>query len=139
MRTLEPFQPKRARDGDQRRARLRGKALTPQGRSDPIAELDCAGGTASKTAFTYQLQGGIRPLEDEEARKDRIARPREIGLGVADVKRPWRAGQVHDDGLVGNRTGKRGRVFRETRPQQPPWRSREHHFFSSARRADAAW
>src|SRR4030095_12663388 len=46
--------------------------------------------------------------------------------------------QVHDNRLVGNRSGKRRRVLRETRPEQQSWRSREHRPSPRARRLGTA-
>ena len=96
------------------------------GAGDPIAHLDRAGRAPAKAAFADQLRRAGGPLEDEERGEDGVARRAQEGLGVADAKRPRRRRQVPHDRLVGNRRGKRGRVFREARPQQQSWRSREH-------------
>ena len=108
-----------------RRPRSQSRGPRRAGRSNsPSRPRPTAGGrgrTSRPAAARPRPRSKIR-----QRGQDRIARAGEKRLGVAHAVGPRDVRQVAGDRLVGNRGGKRRRVFREARPQQQSWRSREH-------------
>ncbi len=138
VRALEAGEAERSGDLDQRSARFGGETPAPIETRDPIAHLDRSRRPAPEAARADQPRRGLRPLENEERGEDRIARRGEIGLRITQRVGPRDDREIARDHLVADRSGKGGRVLRETRSQQQSWRPCEHVVFSSVGRvADA--